>query len=107
MQIARRFAQPRSGFFPVPCKSHTICTGIGYAKGFHHMANNQLLNVMTNQESKLAKKLERRLQEHALQNKNNSYRSQTKPEGLDAMIETPIRIHHHMIQRAQFYTGDA
>ena len=58
---------------------------------------------MTNHESKLAKKLERRLQEHG-QQKN---RPQRKSEGLGAMIRTPIRIHQQMIQRAQFYTGDA
>ena len=58
---------------------------------------------MTNHESKLAKKLERRLQEHALQKKENH----RKPEGLSAIIRTPIRIHQQMIQRAQFYTGDA
>jgi len=57
---------------------------------------------MTNQEAKLAKKLERRLQEQVSQN-----RPKRKTEGLGAIIRTPIRIHQQMIQRAQFYTGDA
>ena len=62
---------------------------------------------MTNKESKLAKRLERRLKEHALHNKDIGYGPQTKSEGVGAIIQTPMRIHQHMIQRAQFYTGDA
>lgn len=62
---------------------------------------------MTNEQSKLAKKLERRLKERTLQNKDDAYRPQIKSEGMDDMIQTPIRIHQQMIQRAQFYTGDA
>jgi hypothetical protein len=61
--------------------------------------------VMTPQESKLAKKMERRLQEHALQQKN--YRQEIKAEGMDSIARNPLRIHQQMIQRAQFYTGDA
>ena len=71
------------------------------------MGNNQIQSFMTNQESKLAKKLERRLKERALENKDNAFRPEIKSEGMDGMIQTPIRIHQQMIQRAQFYTGDA
>lgn len=66
---------------------------------------NQTSIVMTPQESKLAKELEQRLQEHALQTKKG-YRSETKTDRLD-IVRTPLRIHQQMIQRAQFYTGDA
>jgi len=62
---------------------------------------------MTTQESKLAKELEHRLQEHALQNKKGIYRSEIKADGLENIARTPLRIHQQMIQRAQFYTGDA
>jgi len=62
---------------------------------------------MTTQESKLAKELERRLQDHALQNKNKVFSSEIKPETMDSIVRTPLRIPHQMIQRAQFYTGDA
>ncbi|HEX3625787.1 MAG TPA: hypothetical protein VH280_10220 [Verrucomicrobiae bacterium] len=62
---------------------------------------------MTTQESKLAKELESRLQEHALKTKQGTYRSELKNEGLENIVRTPLRIHQHMIQRAQFYTGDA
>lgn len=64
---------------------------------------NQTSKFMTNHESKLVKKLERRLKDHVLQTKNNIHR-QIESKGA---IPTPIRIHHPMIQRAQFYTGDA
>ncbi|HUA66294.1 MAG TPA: hypothetical protein VME24_10625 [Alphaproteobacteria bacterium] len=60
---------------------------------------------MTTQQSKLAKKLERRLQEHVLQEKN--YRQEIKSEGMDSGARAPLRIPQQMIQRAQFYTGDA
>ncbi|HEV2318805.1 MAG TPA: hypothetical protein VGV18_03590 [Verrucomicrobiae bacterium] len=62
---------------------------------------------MTIQESKLAQELERRLQERAAQKKNQIYPSEIKTEGLDTIVRTPVRIHQHMIQRAQYYTGDA
>lgn len=62
---------------------------------------------MTTQESKLAKELERRLQEHAMQTKQGIYRSDIKTEGLENIVRAPLRIHPQMIQRAQFYTGDA
>lgn len=60
---------------------------------------------MTTQE-KLAHEMDRRLQEHALQNKNKIYRSEIKAERLNS-ARPPLRIHQQMIQRAQFYTGDA
>ncbi|HTV41392.1 MAG TPA: hypothetical protein VMF08_12495 [Candidatus Sulfotelmatobacter sp.] len=59
---------------------------------------------MTNHESKLVKKLERRLKDHVLNTKSNIHR-QIETKGVDEM--TPIRIHQPMIQRAQYYTGDA
>lgn len=62
---------------------------------------------MTTQESKLAKELERRLQNHALQDKNKIFNSEIKAESLNTIVRTPLRIHHQTIQRAQFYTGDA
>lgn len=62
---------------------------------------------MTTQESKLAEKLERRLQEHAAQVKNGIYRTEIKAESAENMVQVPLRIHQQMIQRAQFYTGDA
>lgn len=62
---------------------------------------------MTTQESKLAQELEHRLQEHALKAKKSVYRSEMKAEGLDNLVRNPLRIHQQMIQRAQFYTGDA
>lgn len=61
---------------------------------------------MTTQESKLAKELERNLQEHA-QSKKGIYRSEIKTQPLGNIVRTPLRIHQQMIQRAQFYTGDA
>ena len=68
---------------------------------------NQISTAMTKEQSNLAKELDRRLQERALLNRENSYRSGLKTEDLNKMIQTPTRIHQHMIQRAQFYTGDA
>jgi hypothetical protein len=62
---------------------------------------------MTTQESKLAKELERRLQDHALQSKKGIYRPEIKAEGLENLVRIPLRIHQQMIQRAQHYTGDA
>ena len=64
---------------------------------------NQTSMFMTNHESKLVKKLERRLKDHVLHAKNTIHR-QIEPKGVGA---TPIRMHQPMIQRAQFYTGDA
>lgn len=62
---------------------------------------------MTTQESKLAKELERRLQEHAVESKNGIYRTEIKADSADDIVRVPLRIHQQMIQRAQFYTGDA
>ena len=62
---------------------------------------------MTTQESKLTKELERRLRAHGLQKKNKIYGQEIKAEGLESGVRTPLRIHQQMIQRAQFYTGDA
>jgi hypothetical protein len=62
---------------------------------------------MTTQESILAKELERRLQDHALQTQKSIYRPEIKVEGLEILARNPLRIHQQMIQRAQFYTGDA
>lgn len=60
--------------------------------------------AMTTQESKLVEKLERRLQENAVQKNDKTYRQGVKEEGLH---RTPLRIPQQTIQRAQFYTGDA
>jgi|HubBroStandDraft_3_1064219.scaffolds.fasta_scaffold2398702_1 hypothetical protein len=62
---------------------------------------------MTTQESKLAKKLENRLQEIALDAKKTIYRSDIKSESLNNMARTSLRLHQQTIQRAQYYTGDA
>lgn len=61
---------------------------------------------MTTQESKLAKKLEHRLQEIALETKKNIYRSEVKSE-VNNMVRTSLRLHQQTIPRAQYYTGDA
>ena len=62
---------------------------------------------MTIQESKLAQELERGLQKRAVQSKNQNRASERKTVGLDTIVQTPVRIQQHMIQRAQYYTGDA
>jgi hypothetical protein len=92
-------------FFPVPCKSH-MSVPASHLLILFNTVGNQISKFMTNHESKLVKKLERRLKDHVLQAKNNIHR-QIESKGVDAIIPAPIRIHHPMIQRAQFYTGDA
>ncbi|HXC37169.1 MAG TPA: hypothetical protein VNV43_14930 [Candidatus Acidoferrales bacterium] len=92
----------------IHCKIHTLHCGIHFAKSpTAQKWANQTSIVMTTQESKLAKELERRLQDHALQNKNKVFSSEIKPKTMDGIVRTPLRVHHQIIQRAQFYTGDA
>ncbi|MGH7941308.1 MAG: hypothetical protein ACREFR_09580 [Limisphaerales bacterium] len=61
---------------------------------------------MTPRDSKFENELEHRLQQ-ALKNKSKVYSQEIQTEALDTRVRTPIRIHQQMIQRAQFYTGDA
>ncbi len=62
---------------------------------------------MTNQDNEFVKELDHRLQQRASQNKNNAYRSEIKMEGLNIPMRVPIRIQQPVMQRAQYYTGDA
>jgi hypothetical protein len=95
--------------FSIPCKIHATPCGIHFAKEISAKSGKSKPSIlfMTTQESKLANELERRLREHATQTKKGIYRSEIKAEGLENIARTPLRIHQQMIQRAQFYTGDA
>jgi hypothetical protein len=66
-----------------------------------------IIKVMTNQDTELVKELDHRLQQRALQNKNGTYRSEIKMEGLNIPMRAPVRIQQPTMQRAQHYTGDA
>jgi hypothetical protein len=93
-------------FSSIHCKFHTASCGIHFAKTIPQTGQIKLESFMTTQESKLAKKLEHRLQEIALETKKNIYRSEVKSE-VNNMVRTSLRLHQQTIPRAQYYTGDA
>lgn len=108
MQFARKFSVRPAGLFRFIAKSIQCLAAFVLLKPLPHKDGQiKLESFMTTQESKLAKELERRLQEHALETKKGIYGSEVKTERVGTIIRSPLRIHHQMIQRAQFYTGDA
>jgi hypothetical protein len=107
MQIARLFSRPCERNFQFLAISTLRVRALVLLKRFNAMGKIKTSTVMTTQESKLAKELDRRLQEYALQNKNKICLSEIRTESMDNRVRTPLRIHQHSIQRAQFYTGDA
>jgi hypothetical protein len=64
---------------------------------------------MTNEASKLAKDLEGILHQHAQQAPKNRPRTEAEPDNLHLKLSLPIpmRAQQPVLQRRQFYTGDA
>ena len=63
--------------------------------------------IMSKDTSKLAKELEGVLNRNAVPAQGNPSRIGIKIESSDVTIRQPIRIQQPMIQRYQYYTGDA
>lgn len=62
---------------------------------------------MSNETSKLAQELEQMLNRNAMTTQTNVSRVGIKIENTEASIRRPVRIQQPMIQRQQYYTGDA
>lgn len=63
--------------------------------------------IMLKDTSKLAKELEESLNRHVTPTQGNLSRIGIKIESSNISIRPPIRIQQPMIQRQQYYTGDA
>jgi hypothetical protein len=62
--------------------------------------------IKPNQEPKFTTDLEHPSQP-VMQDKGSNYLHQIKEERLKVSIRPPLRAHQHLIQRQQYYTGDA
>lgn len=62
---------------------------------------------MSKDTSELAKELEQMLNRNVLTAQTNVSRVGIKIENTEASIRRPVRIQQPMIQRQQYYTGDA